>query len=190
MSVLVINPFLVQPAFPAPTNFTATPGDTSVLLSWFDTNGETGYTIERSTDNATWTASSTPAANANNATVTSLTNGVLYYFRLRANYAGGSSDWVTASATPTAPPPQLETPSSFAATYNGSSIDLSWSSVTHATEYLVEVNFNYGGWSSLGSTAMTEMWSVGSDAGFYQFRVLAQASGYTSSEWAETSISI
>jgi hypothetical protein len=83
-------------SLPTPTNFTGTPADTSVALTWSDVAGETGYSLEKSTDNATWGTPVTVAANATSYTFTSLSSVTQYYFRIRATGTGGG---VSAYAT-------------------------------------------------------------------------------------------
>jgi subtilisin family serine protease/regulation of enolase protein 1 (concanavalin A-like superfamily) len=100
------------PPAPAPAAPTALGGSASsatvVNLTWTDNaNNETGFEIERSTDNVTFVASGTAAANATSATVTGLTGGTTYRFRIRAVHATAASAYsnIATVATPTAPPP-------------------------------------------------------------------------------------
>jgi titin len=96
------------PAMPnAPGSFTATNGANQgtsrrVNLTWTDlSNNETGFRIERSTDNITWALVTTTGANATSYTVTGLTRNTNYYFRIRANNGNIIfSVWVTASPFP------------------------------------------------------------------------------------------
>ncbi|MGA0732737.1 MAG: fibronectin type III domain-containing protein, partial [Candidatus Nanopelagicales bacterium] len=92
----------------APTGLTATAGNGQVSLSW--TAGSDGgaaitdYVIEYSTDNSTWSTFSDGTSTSTSATVTGLTNGTLYYFRVKAtNSVGTGSASSNATATPAAP---------------------------------------------------------------------------------------
>lgn len=92
----------------APTGLTATAGNSQVSLSWTaGSNGGaaiTDYVIEYSTDNSTWSTFSDGTSTSTSATVTGLTNGTLYYFRVKAtNSVGTGSASSNATATPTAP---------------------------------------------------------------------------------------
>ncbi|MBI5425771.1 MAG: hypothetical protein HZA32_16975 [Opitutae bacterium] len=70
----------------APTNVTATAASgTTVNLTWSDqSSNETGFRVERSTDNESFTAVGTTAANATSFSDTSATAGLTYYYRVRA----------------------------------------------------------------------------------------------------------
>jgi hypothetical protein len=86
----------------APTGLTATAGNGQVALSWTASSGATSYNVYRGT--ASGEESSTPIATgvtAANYTVTGLTNGTPYYFKVAAVNAGGVSGFSSqATATP------------------------------------------------------------------------------------------
>lgn len=107
-SVIVSNVFANVPSQVG--TVTPTPGNVSVSLSWSapSTGGSaiTGYKIERSTDNATWT-SVIASTTTNPYNVTSLTNGMLYYFRISAiNALGTGTASASVSTTPRTIPGQ------------------------------------------------------------------------------------
>jgi FtsP/CotA-like multicopper oxidase with cupredoxin domain len=93
----------------APSNLTGavvrTGNRAEVTLNWADNaTTETGFTLERAT-NATFTVGLTTtnlAADTTTAIQSKLYRGVTYYFRVRANNAGGSSAWsnVFSAVTP------------------------------------------------------------------------------------------
>ena len=92
----------------APTGLTATAGDGQVELSWTagDDGGSaiTAYTVEQSIDAANTFTSSTVTINGTEATVTGLTNGQNYIFRVSATNTQGTGPVSNnVPATPTAP---------------------------------------------------------------------------------------
>lgn len=90
-------------ALSTPT-LTATPGDTLIDLSWTNVANEDGYTLDRSTavDFSANLVSVSKGAGVTTHTATGLTNGVTYYFRVKAEGSGRYSDsgYGTDDATP------------------------------------------------------------------------------------------
>ena len=110
----------------APTNLIATAVSSSQInLSWTDnSNNETGFRIERSPDNSTWAEITTVSANITTYQNTGLAASTIYYYRVRAYNATGSSTYSnTANATSQASASSivLTGPSSATASFN-----LSW----------------------------------------------------------------
>lgn len=71
----------------APGNLSCHPtSPTSITVGWADyTVGETGFRIEQSPDGQTWNEVATTGADETNTTVTGLTPGTKYWFRVRAH---------------------------------------------------------------------------------------------------------
>jgi PKD repeat protein len=92
----------------APSGLTATAyfTGTQINLAWNDNaTDETGYKIERSLNNSTWTQIATVGANAKTYSNTGLSTSVQYFYRVRATNAVGDSSYSnTASATTVAQP--------------------------------------------------------------------------------------
>jgi len=87
----------------APTSITGTPGVGSVALSWgapTNTGGVslTDYIVQYSTDQSSWTTFADGTSTATTATVTGLTGGTNYYFRVAAVNSVGTSSYVTSTA--------------------------------------------------------------------------------------------
>jgi hypothetical protein len=100
----------------APTGIAATAANGSVALSWSSgSNGGaaiTDYLIQYSTDGSTWLTFSDGTSSSTSATVTGLTNGTAYSFRVSAiNSVNTGSASSVVSATPTLPPATISTPS-------------------------------------------------------------------------------
>ena len=95
----------IAPVLPptAPSNLTATlSGVSTIILQWQDrSNNETGFYLERSTNNKTWTRISTLAANATTYSDTGLSRKTTYWYRVQAFNSGGSSAYSNAASTTT-----------------------------------------------------------------------------------------
>lgn len=177
----------------APASVTATRGDTQVLLAWTApaSNGGsaiTDYEYEVSTDGGSTYA--TPVAigsAATSVTVSGLTNGTAYIFRVKTKNTNGLSvtGTVSNSATPVALP---GTPSGLSATHGNGQVSLSWtpggSVGTPLTGHLIEVSTDSGSnWttaiadtgSSSGSATVTGLTNGTS----YVFRVAGISSAGT-----------
>jgi fibronectin type 3 domain-containing protein len=89
----------------APTNLTATAGDSLVSLTWTASSGATSYYVKRSTTSGgPYTQIAAPTSTSY--TDASLTNGTTYYYVVAAiNSAGESANSAQASAAPSNPPP-------------------------------------------------------------------------------------
>ena len=135
----------------APTNLTATAGNTQVSLVWNATIGVTSYNVYTSTTSG---GSYTKAGitTTTSYTVTGLNNGTIYYFVVTAiNTAGESGYSNQASATPI-PPPYL--PANLVATPANAQVALSWSASISATSYNVyESTISGGPYTKVGNTS-------------------------------------
>lgn len=92
----------------APTGLDATvSSSTQINIIWTDNStNETGFKLERSTDQSNWTLLTTTAANATSYSDTGLPASTTYYYRARAtNGSGDSTNSNTDSATTLAPTP-------------------------------------------------------------------------------------
>lgn len=86
----------------APTNLTATAGNTQVSLSWTASSGATSYNVKRSTTSGGPYSNVATGVTSTNFTDTGLTNGTTYFYVVSAvNGSGESANSNQASATPT-----------------------------------------------------------------------------------------
>ena len=169
------------PSVPAvPSLRVASSSATSVSLAWVDVADETGYAIERSADNATWSTIANPAANAVSYIDTATQPATVYYYRMRASNGVGSSGYstVVSVTTPAAPP---ATPAGLAAlAVSASQINLSWSDVANATGFEIDrstngTNFTLAATVGAGVTTYSNSGLAASTT--YGFRVRAVNSG-------------
>src|SRR5512147_1067186 len=88
---------------PAPVLSATAPSATSVVLSWSDVTGETGYYVDRSTDGGqSFTQAQSLGANTTTWTDTGRAALTTYCYRVRAYDGGGSSTSnVRCALTPT-----------------------------------------------------------------------------------------
>ncbi len=192
-------PSTFLPVPDAPTNLVATAASsTQINLTWADVTNETGYLIERSLDNSTWTQVGTAVKNATNYSDTGLTAATLYYYRIRATNSTGNGAYSAVASTSTlqtAPP----APGGLGATaVSASEIDLSWNDVSNETGYSVERSPDgSSNWTQLNINApnVTTYSDTGLSSGVtYYYRVrafnLAGNSAYTSVVSATTIVTI
>jgi hypothetical protein len=149
----------------APTSVTGVRGNQLVDLTWTapTSNGGhalTDYTIEYRAGAGSWLAFSHSASTSTSISVTGLTNGTSYTFRVSAvNDMGTSSASTVSSAyTPLGTP---AAPTSLSATYGNAQAALSWTAPTDnggsvITNYLVEYSSNAGSsWTTFAHSVST-----------------------------------
>lgn len=84
--------------------------DTSPVLSWNPASGATSYTLQWST-NSSFTGADSATISSTSYTVSGLLRSTTYYWRVRAENAGGSSSWSEIRPFTTLPsPPTVPTP--------------------------------------------------------------------------------
>jgi len=146
---------LTQPSVDPPSTPTglaaAAQSASEILLTWTDVADETQYKIRRSLNGTDWYVLSPryAAANATSLTDTGLDSSTTYYYKIRAENAGGSSDYSTPvnATTPAAPPP---TPTGLAASaLSETEIRLTWSDVTGETQYKIRRSLDGLDWYAL-----------------------------------------
>ena len=154
------GPYTPPPA--APTRLTATAGDQSVTLAWNDpaNSSITGYEYQYRYAGVAWSSWTDVAdsdADTTAHTVTGLTNGTEYRFKLRAVNAGGQSGAAPAAApwyvaaTPAAPEPPTA-PTSVTVTRTDGAITASWPAVSGANGYTVTYSaVGNGNWTTAAS---------------------------------------
>ena len=177
----------------APTTLVATANssdETEIGLTWNDNSSyETGYRIENSLDNVTFSLVTTLAANSTSYNATALSGAQLYYFRVRANGTNANSTWATASATTI-----IDAPSSLTAgAADETDMNLGWTNNTAAASLIdIEKSLDGSSWSYYGQVTSLDATTVtGLNAStLYYFRIRATNgtlySAYSSTASADT----
>ncbi len=176
----------------APTGVSATGGqDSQVPLTWTApaSNGGasiTDYTVQHSANGgSTWTTFSRSASTATSATVTGLTNGTAYVFRVAAVNSVGAGPYSSASssATPASSATVPGAPTNVVADLYGVGVALNWTDPASnggsaITGYVVQENKNGDGWVTTSLTPLSGYrgyWDITGPAkgDDYVFRVAA-----------------
>src|SRR5207244_7505685 len=115
------------PAAPSNLNATAT-SSSQINLAWSDnSNNETGFKIERSTDGSSFTQIGTVGSNVTSYPDSGLSESTKYYYRVRASSAGGDSGYSNIANATTA----LNAPTNLSSTEERRvGTDHAWSSTT------------------------------------------------------------
>jgi hypothetical protein len=180
---------------PAPT--LGSPADnaadqaTALTLSWNDATGATAYHLQVAAS-VTFTSITTEDSTltATSKSITGLANSTTYYWRVKANNAGGSSTWSPARSFTTivaAPSvPTLITPANGAAN-QALSLTLTWNktntAATYDLQYCTDVNFASNVTNSAALTDTAQAISGLTNETTYYWRVKANNAG-GSSTWS------
>ena len=131
----------------APINLTATAGVGSVDLAWDAPTSNGGSTLTdyivqyKASADASWTTFADGTSTTRTATISTLTNGTVYLFRVAAtNAAGTGTESTSVSATPKTTP---GAPTSLSATIGDEFVSLTWTAPADnggsaITDYIVE----------------------------------------------------
>jgi plastocyanin len=101
---------------------------TEIMLSWNDTNGETGYRIESKTLGGTFQEVATAPANVTSTTVGGLAEATAYVFRIRAENGAGVSGYSNEAEAVTfaTPAPCVESGTTLCLSNGRFQVDLVW----------------------------------------------------------------
>jgi chitinase len=168
---------VIGPTPAAPGNLSASATSTSQInLTWSDnSNNETLFRIERSTDGGNnWSSLTTVSANATTYSNTGLSASTTYHYRVRAENANGNSGYSnTANATTQGTGTVPNAPGSLSASATSSSqINLSWSdNSNNETLFRIERSPN-------GSSSWTSISTVGSNVTTFSNTGLSASTTY------------
>jgi autotransporter-associated beta strand protein len=168
----------------APTNLTATTGNSQATLTWSNSTGATGYVVQRSSTTGGPYATIASGVTTNSYTDTGLTNGLIYYYVVAATNSSGigpQSAEVVASLS-TQPP---LTPTGLAAVSGDSVVALSWNVSAGATNYILLISMNSDGSNSnLISTTGTSYLNSGLNNGTTYYYAVAASNAYGQSSFS------
>lgn len=171
----------------APTNLTATRANTQVGLTWTAPSSDGGsaitdYVVQyKESSSSTWQTFNDGTSTNTNATVTGLTNGTQYDFRVRAvNSVGESPNSSTASAKPATTP----SAPSLSATPETTGMKLTWTTPNSGGEAITDYTVQFkktsaSTWSTFnnGTSTGTTVTVTGLEPGVsYDFQVAAKNS--------------
>ncbi len=182
----------VGTVFPSPTFLTAlATDDITITLSWDDNYSfETGYTLQRSDDGAAYDPLISLAAGVTEYTNTGLTYGIDYQYRVAAETATNTSDWISSSTLTTV----FVGPSDIAVeAQDDVSIDISWTDNSSSeTGFTLQRSVNGGSFTDINSPA-ANVTSYTNDAlslgVSYRYRVAAETATNTSAWSTSGSVS-
>ena len=154
------NTFTVPPSIPGTSVIqSANGGDSHVMLVWNGVQGAAGYKIYRSVTSGVYGSPIYTAGSSDTSyDVTGLTNGTTYYFVIKATNAAGdsiASNEVTVTpqvAAPGAPVVQ-------AASAGDAHVNITWNSVSGATEYKVYTSTASGIYTTPAATVAGSVYS-------------------------------
>jgi len=143
-----------------------------LVVNWRDKSGDTGYRIERSTDNVTFTQIATVATNVPSYSATGLAVGTNYWFRITPMSPYGDSVSTVVSGST-----RLQAVGTMSFTAKTSSaLSIQWTAVTGATGYRIERSTDgttFSALGSVGSGVLTYSDTTVAPLGEYYYRVIA-----------------
>jgi hypothetical protein len=174
-TALAATTLLPAPTLNSLTNIT----QSQITLSWNNVTANTGYKIERSTDNVSWLQAALPAAGITTYTDSGLLPNQIYYYRVStknsANAYSSPPGNVQSATTLPVTPPVLNALSGVTT----SQITLTWNNVLDNAGYKVERSPDNATWTQIATPAQgaTGYTSTGLTAGtLYYYRVYTKNS--------------
>ena len=176
--------FINAPSAPSPLNVSV--GNTNASLTWSTPSSEgdatiSDYSIQYSTDGTHWSSFAHTASTSTSATITGLTNGTAYQFRVAGINAWGTGAYET-YATALSPGTLPGAPTSLTGSYRDASVALTWNAPSSnggspIRDYKIEYSSNSGStwdiFSRASSSSISETVTGLTNGTSYIFRVSA-----------------
>ena len=143
-------------------------GSTSVSATWGAVSYAAAYDMQCSTDGSTWDGSCQSTVSTTSGTLSSLSQGVQYYIRVRATNGPYASSWSSASSVATT----IDAPGSYTITTSSSSSNWNWLMATSNATCPAGTTPSYT-WYTNGSS----LWVSGT---------AYQSVGYKLSNWGDS----
>ena len=195
------NPTAATLRVTAPTTTLAVPGslsssgvdNDSATLNWAAVANADGYTIGYRTTagGGAWTDVAIASGTTTSREITGLTASTGYDWRIRAEGSGNFSDSAysaTQTFTTTAAPAQgnqLAAPTNLrTSNITASTAVFMWDAVANAETYRLEARIQGGNFAEIGTTTGLVTAASLNAEGNYEWRVRAEATGFTTSEWS------
>ncbi|MBI4244900.1 MAG: fibronectin type III domain-containing protein [Planctomycetes bacterium] len=138
----------------APTGLAvSSTSNTELTVSWADNSSvESGYKLQRSTDNINFTEIASLSANTTSYSNTGLSEGIRYYYKIKASLTGANDSSFTSSQSQFT---KLTPPSNFQVTAEGSNLSiLTWTdNSSKETSYIIERGTDGTSFSQIGTVA-------------------------------------
>jgi prepilin-type N-terminal cleavage/methylation domain-containing protein len=167
-----------------PTLTASTVDFTHINTSWSSVTSALSYTLDVATDsNFTQNHTSTDYT-ATSASVSGLSMGTTYYFRVRVNAASGSGSWSNVTSVSTW---NLSAPSLTASTLSSTSFNMSWTASSHATSYILQLSSDGTTWSSgwqYSFSGTSNTFSSGVAQGYRYYGRVQAVNGSFSGPWS------
>lgn len=177
--------FINAPSAPSPLNVSV--GNTNASLTWSAPSSEgdaaiSDYSIQYSTDGTHWSSFAHTASTTTSATITGLTNGTAYQFRVAGINAWGTGAYET-YATALSPGTLPGAPTSLTGSYRDASVALTWNAPSSnggspIRDYKIEYSSNSGStwdiFSRASSSSISETVTGLTNGTSYIFRVSAK----------------
>ena len=176
----------LPPAPGVPANLSGVADDGQVVLSWQRSSlggVPVSYTVNWRTGSEAWSSQTVTGLTL---TVTGLTNGTAYQFRVAATNTGGTSAWSTVVTVTPSLPAAPAVPAGVTVLPGDSLLVVTWQAAARATSYEIRLN-TAGAWTTVatGITALTYTVTSLTNGTAYGIAVRARNSGGVSA-WSTT----